>query len=224
MLFSAFTDIGSLLLLLAVTLILLGLRGFKQSRQAIVESESLITRIVGTLTSRIESSETLLDQLRLNYDSMAIHQAKLEEKIAVRTEYSQVLRYIQELLTHDKEFVNELERLKSRFLALSQTRTDPKVVARPELVLGGNMLDSLTDTEREVVGILREEGPKPAPELGHRLGKSREHMARLMKKLYLEGYVDRESNRTPFRYRLSEKMLSTVRNEAASTPASSEGA
>lgn len=68
---------------------------------------------------------------------------------------------------------------------------------------------ALTPTEQQTVEILRREGPKAAPELGKRVRKSREHMARLMKKLYMEGYVDRESNRAPFRYRLNEKVRQT---------------
>ena len=32
----------------------------------------------------------------------------------------------------------------------------------------------------------------------------------MMKKLYLEGYVDRESNRAPFRYRISETARSAL--------------
>jgi hypothetical protein len=31
-----------------------------------------------------------------------------------------------------------------------------------------------------------------------------------MKKMYLEGYVDRETNRAPFRYRLSETARSAL--------------
>ena len=69
-----------------------------------------------------------------------------------------------------------------------------------------DLLAALTPTERHTLGILSREGPKAAPELGRRMRKSREHMARLMKKLYLEGYVDSESNHPPFRYKLSEKI------------------
>ena len=75
-------------------------------------------------------------------------------------------------------------------------------------------MGALTPTEHQVLEILRRDGPKAAPELGRRMRKSREHMARLMKKLYLDGYVDRESNHAPFRYKLNEKVGSILEESA----------
>jgi DNA-binding MarR family transcriptional regulator len=63
---------------------------------------------------------------------------------------------------------------------------------------------------------LGDEGAKTAPEIGKHLKKSREHTSRLMKKLYIEGYVDRESNRSPFRYKLNETLRSTF--ESSNNP------
>ncbi|MGO9644525.1 MAG: MarR family transcriptional regulator [Candidatus Bathyarchaeia archaeon] len=200
-------------LLLTATIVtaFLALRGFRQSRQALSESASLITVIVSALTSRIETSEDLIIQLRSDVDSINIHHTDFEKtNTSVRREYVNLLAYVQELLTYDKRFVSELAELKTRLVVLPQTQRN--LGSKPGLVLRGeNIMDALTPTEIQVVNILSEEGPKAAPELGKRLNKSREHMARLMKKLYLEGYVDRESNHAPFRYRLSEKLQSTLK-------------
>ena len=200
------------MLLLTATIVtaFLALRGFRQSRQALSESASLITVIVSALTSRIETSENLIIQLRSDVDSINTHHTDFEKtNTSVRREYVNLLAYVQELLTYDKRFVSELTELKTR-LVLPQTQRN--LGSKPGLVLRGeNIMDALTPTEIQVVNILSEEGPKAAPELGKRLNKSREHMARLMKKLYLEGYVDRESNHAPFRYRLSEKLQSTLK-------------
>jgi|SRR5208283_762243 len=213
-------------LLLTVTIVtaFLALRGFRQSRQALSESASLITVIVSALTSRIETSENLIVQLRSDVDSINTRHNFEKTNPSVRTEYVNLLGYVQELLTYDKRFVNELTKLKTRLAVLPQ-QTQRNLGSKPDLVLRGeNIMEALTPTEIQVVKMLSEEGPKAAPELGKRLNKSREHMARLMKKLYLEGYVDRESNHTPFRYRLSEKLRSTLKmdGESQSIMASSE--
>ncbi len=213
-------------LLLTVTIVtaFLALRGFRQSRQALSESASLITVIVSALTSRIETSENLIVQLRSDVDSINTRHNFEKTNTSVRTEYVNLLGYVQELLTYDKRFVNELTKLKTRLAVLPQ-QTQRNLGSKPDLVLRGeNIMEALTPTEIQVVKMLSEEGPKAAPELGKRLNKSREHMARLMKKLYLEGYVDRESNHTPFRYRLSEKLRSTLKmdGESQSIMASSE--
>jgi len=65
---------------------------------------------------------------------------------------------------------------------------------------------ALTDTEIAVLEMLSSEGPKTAPEIKGRVKLSREHTARLMKKLYEEGYVEREAGKIPFRYSIKKEM------------------
>ena len=67
-------------------------------------------------------------------------------------------------------------------------------------------LAPLTETELAVLEFLAVEGEKTAPEIRNRIMLSREHTARLMKKLYEKGYLERSANRIPFRYRLKEEM------------------
>ena len=50
------------------------------------------------------------------------------------------------------------------------------------------------------------EGAKTAPEIKERVSLSREHTARLMKKLYEEGYLEREVGKIPFRYSIKKEM------------------
>src|SRR5208283_280084 len=64
---------------------------------------------------------------------------------------------------------------------------------------------SLTDTEITVLEMLSSEGPKTAPEIKDRVKLSREHTARLMKKLYEEGYLEREVGKIPFRYSIKKE-------------------
>jgi DNA repair exonuclease SbcCD ATPase subunit len=64
----------------------------------------------------------------------------------------------------------------------------------------------LTDTELFVLEMLASEGPKTAPEIKERVKLSREHTARLMKKLYEQGYLERETGKIPFRYSVKKEM------------------
>lgn len=186
-------------------------RAFRESRQAVTESASLLSVIVNALTSRIESSESIVSNLRSEFESVTNRSVELEGKQSnLHASYVQVLRYLQEILSNDKRLVLELEQLKSRLTSVEQKpvgRSEIPVQTRAEIpTSSGDILTALTPTERQTVEILGREGPKAAPELGRRMRKSREHMARLMKKLYMEGYVDRESNHAPFRYKLNEKV------------------
>jgi DNA-binding MarR family transcriptional regulator len=79
-------------------------------------------------------------------------------------------------------------------------------------------LAALTDTEITVLEILSKEGAKTAPEIRERVHLSREHTARLMKKLYEDGYLEREAGKIPFRYTVKKEMealLQKVQNPSA---------
>ena len=67
-------------------------------------------------------------------------------------------------------------------------------------------LAQLTATELHVLEILTDEGPKTAPEIKSDIELTREHTARLMKKLYVKGYVERDETKTPYAYRIKEEM------------------
>jgi DNA-binding MarR family transcriptional regulator len=67
-------------------------------------------------------------------------------------------------------------------------------------------LAALTDTEIIVLEMLSKEGAKTAPEIKERVQLSREHTARLMKKLYEQGYLEREAGKIPFRYSIKKEM------------------
>ncbi len=186
---------------------------FKQSKQALTESASLISVIVDALSSRVEQSESVVNQVQTELDGLKARNAGLEwEQASLRSSHLHVLHSLQENLTNDRRLIGDLEQLKTKFASPQRSgRSVEPIAKRAELsgVVGeGNILDSLTPTELETLEILSREGPKAAPDLGKRLKKSREHASRLMKKLYLEGYVDRESNRAPFRYRLTEPVRS----------------
>jgi DNA-binding MarR family transcriptional regulator len=61
-----------------------------------------------------------------------------------------------------------------------------------------------TETEMIILQFLMTEGAKTAPEVEHKIGKTREHTARLMKKLWQEGYIERDTHRIPYIYRINE--------------------
>lgn len=81
---------------------------------------------------------------------------------------------------------------------------------------------ALTETEVQVLEMLASEGPKTAPEIKDSVRLSREHTARLMKKLYEEGYVEREEGKIPYRYDIKaemEKLLKKTENAESASPA-----
>ncbi|NWG11823.1 MarR family transcriptional regulator [Candidatus Bathyarchaeota archaeon] len=78
-------------------------------------------------------------------------------------------------------------------------------------------LAPLTETELSALEMLALEGPKTAPEIKEKIRLSREHTARLMKKLYEGGYLERDTSKIPFKYHVKEEM-SKLLKKAESNP------
>jgi len=81
-----------------------------------------------------------------------------------------------------------------------------EIVLPPIPIKRDKALAALTDTEIIVLELLSKEGAKTAPEIKERVSLSREHTARLMKKLYEEGYLEREIGKIPFKYSIKKEM------------------
>lgn len=205
---------------MAIVISFKAVRSFQQSRQAVIESASLLTVIVDALTSRIQRSESALTTLRLDVATAARRGETLErEQRQLNIAHEQTMRQLLDLLSNDKKFVMDLEQLKKRINQMLEEGQTPQGLPKREnfatALSEGEILSALTLTERFTLEILRVEGSKGAPELGKRLKKSREHTSRLMKKLYMEGFVSRESNHTPFKYKLNEKVRSALESTTA---------
>jgi DNA-binding MarR family transcriptional regulator len=79
-------------------------------------------------------------------------------------------------------------------------------------------LEPLTETELMVLETIGKEGEKTAPEIREKIGLTREHTARLMKKLYKDGYLERDTHKMPYVYRLKEEMQKILKRREARTP------
>jgi DNA-binding MarR family transcriptional regulator len=76
-------------------------------------------------------------------------------------------------------------------------------------------LEPLTETELMVLETIGKEGEKTAPEIREMIGLTREHTARLMKKLYKDGYLERDTHKMPYMYRLKEEMKKILKRREA---------
>ena len=211
------TIVSLLLLAVACLTTRWALLGFKQSKQALREAASYVSVIVGALSSRIESLEEIVSELRDAIGSQNTESANLRgSNLTLESKCQGLGKSIEELVAQHKRMLQELDQLRSRWLVPPAATSGS--LPQPRTVLSeGAVIDRLTPTERQTLEMLAD-GPLPAPELGRRLNKSREHMARLMKRLYLEGYVDREADRPPFRYKLNDKLRSSLGDPVSASP------
>jgi small-conductance mechanosensitive channel len=100
-----------------------------------------------------------------------------------------------------KAKITDIETQMQKLTEVPEIKTEPVIPIRRD-----KAMSALTDTEVIVLEMLSAEGPKTAPEIKERVKLSREHTARLMKKLYEKGYLERETGKIPFRYSIKEEM------------------
>ncbi len=135
--------------------------------------------------------ETQLGEIAENNTVVASQVAEAEKKI-------QTLESGQETL---KTKIVGLEEQMQKFTALPEMPAEPVIPIKRDKAMA-----ALTDTEVAVLEMLFAEGAKTAPEIKERVQLSREHTARLMKKLYEKGYLERETGKIPFRYSVKKEM------------------
>jgi len=91
--------------------------------------------------------------------------------------------------------------------ALRHDITQPSTNAEAKEVVGPY---GLARADKDILTILQN-GPRTVAELRTSLGRSREHIARLMKRLYDQGLVTRSST-MPYMYTLTDKAKQYVRS------------
>ena len=183
------------------------------------------------LERKVEPITQQLNALSQSYQAMSqsITQNLSELAQSVQTNAA-ALSGISTLEAKLKEIEAAQEALRNKIAGFEEqiqkltTAPPPQPQAATELVLPpmpikrDKALSALTETEISVLEMLSKEGPKTAPEIKDRVHLSREHTARLMKKIYEEGYVEREAGKIPFRYSIKKEMealLQKVENPTA---------
>ena len=148
---------------------------------------------------------------------------KLQEEAVANSEEERLLSArLTDLVVKTGEIGTSQERLSSKISMLDEEIRRPRVVADDDLegvipIKKEKALAQLTQTEMLALEMLASEGAKTSPEIKERLKLSREHTARLMKKLYEEGYLERETGKIPFRYSVKKEMAELLRKSETGT-------
>lgn len=78
------------------------------------------------------------------------------------------------------------------------------------------VLEQLTQTELEVLALIEEAGEGSVPEIRKRIEKTREHTARLLKKLFDKGFIDRNTSSMPYRYYIRKEIKELIQQQRES--------
>ncbi len=159
-----------------------------RSGEAVERSEELgfqWRNLEPKVRSILEGGETVLDRIN-EVDKKVNDAVASQEALAVKISY--------------------VERQTRQLSPISEPRAEAVIPIRREKALA-----PLTETELSVLKILASEGSKTAPAVRARVGVSREHTARLMKKLYEDGYLERDTRKIPFKYLVKKEMIELLK-------------
>jgi CRP-like cAMP-binding protein len=177
--------IASIILIIAVITTLRNLVKARELNRQIEDSSTIVEGIVSELRNRLNNQDgKLIDQ--------EVKTEILELKVA---------RLLQEPPKPMGSLIHPQRAFKPNVDVVQQA-VERDITYLP--VKDVKKSDGLTETEQE---ILREISVKnlTTAELQNSLGKTREHTARLLKKLFDAGYIERDESTKPYSYRLSKK-------------------
>ena len=156
-----------------------------------------------TSLKRVDNVEKKIAPIESKLRAISESDANVLSKIAEVDTKTHNIEAAQQTL---KTKITELEEQVQKLSVVPEIKSEPVIPIRRDKAMA-----ALTDTEVTVLEMLSEEGVKTAPEIKNRIRLSREHTARLMKKLYEKGYLERETGKIPFRYSVKKEMKKFLR-------------
>jgi DNA-binding CsgD family transcriptional regulator len=147
---------------------------------------------------KAESIEEKITPIESKVKSISGNDEKILSKIAEVDTKTQNIEASHQML---KTKITALETQVQKLAEVPEIKSEPVIPIRRD-----KAMSALTDTEVIVLEMLSAEGQKTAPEIKDRVRLSREHTARLMKRLYEKGYLERETGKIPFRYTIKAEM------------------
>jgi predicted DNA-binding transcriptional regulator len=188
----------------------------RELRKEVDRTELVAYKVEGN-AAKADNIGKRIDALEKTVESVKIQAAPSSEKdqylsLEVSNINSRIasLEALQEAV---KTKVSGIEEEMQKFVSIPEMRNEPAIQIRRDKALA-----ALTGTEISVLEMLVTEGSKTAPEIKERVKLSREHTARLMKKLYEEGYLERETGKIPFRYSAKKEMEKVLKKPEPQNP------
>jgi len=189
----------------------------KMAQTEYEDSKGIIRNITSGFTRQVKRMESDLDRLEreaLQAKYMATEAINAKQGDSEATLAG--LEKVKELSDRVDGIEESIETMKKD---LSKLASQPRVIVptgsveAPIPVQGNDILQTLTETELEVLKIIVDFGEGTVPEIKEQIQKTREHTARLLKKLYDKGFIDRNTNSMPYRYSIRKEIRDLIQEQ-----------
>ncbi len=224
----AFLIVTILLLLVTMGFAVLYYRRIKRAHEMYEEARGAVGDVVLSFNRQLQRQENKLGAVAYKTEVLSsrsedtakklkAHARKVSDLAAKVETFSgieeKVSAQIEEM---SKKVDGVIAKQKSLVKKLAEVPEAPEVKIKAAIpIKRERALAPLTETELSVLELLASEGKKTAPEIRDRIKLTREHTARLMKKLYEKGYLERDSRKMPYTYRIKEEMRRILKKTEA---------
>lgn len=174
-----------------------------ESKEDVVKNITL--GIARNIYSNIKNIENTIMKLRTDINEALIKSEKaLETSETTSQDMEKIFKRMDEI---EKMLIEVKEKMVRK----------PVKIEAPIPIDDREILDGLNDTELKILMILDELSEGTVPEIKKRINKTREHTARMLKKLYDKGFIDRNTSSIPYRYYLRKEVKEIIRRRAKET-------
>ena len=185
------------------------LRRYEEKLSAISHKTGVFSTRNERLVSKVKEHDGRLKKIVSKINTLS----GIEQKVSAQIQ--DVNKRIESLVAAQKTItkkIADVEKLGQRISAAP--KAEKTKIEAPIPIQREKALAPLTETELRVLKILSDNSPKTAPEIREEIKLTREHTARLMKKLYEEGYLERGVQKIPYTYRIKKEMLKILKKQA----------
>jgi len=217
------------LLVSTVAVLIVYYRRIKGARERYEEAKGVVDDVIVSYNTQLRMQEEALEKLSYKVEGVDARDGTVMQRISELENHEMVLpskldnvANQQDILVKDLATVkSELEKLRTMQEGLEkQMNSVPEAKIETAIpIRRERALEPLTETELHVLEFIAGEGEKTAPEIKDMIKLTREHSARLVKKLYEDGYLERDTAKTPYKYRVKDEMLKILRKPEANAQA-----
>jgi len=213
------------LLFLTAAITVLYYRRIREAKTRYEEAKSVVGDVVVSFNKQLQRQGEMLEKASYRIEGLSAKSenvwAKVEEfgkqtkdlasKVASSSEAQGLLwKDVEEVKAGLESIKKVQDELAKNIAETPEARIEAAIPIKRE-----HALAPLTETELRVLEFIAEGGEKTAPEIRELTKMTREHSARLVKKLYEDGYLERNIEKTPYRYRVKDEMLKILKKSEA---------
>jgi len=213
-----------LLVLTGVTT-LLYYRRIKGAKAKYEEAKDVVGDVVVSYSKQLQRHEEQLEKASYRIEGLSARSENVVVKVEeLGKQTNELASKVVSTSDTQGRLTKEVEDVKTKLNDIKKVQEDIEkhISETPEAKIEAaipirreHALAPLTETELRVLEFIADGGEKTAPEIRDLIKLTREHSARLVKKLYAEGYLERETAKTPYTYRVKDEMVKILKKSGA---------